>query len=406
VRRAVFFTFPSFGHLTPELAVIGELTARGETVHVVSTARWQAEVERAGATFELYPREQEAFDPAIPTSGLFEDMQRLLGLSEEILPWTLDALQRLTPDYVLLDTKCLWGRLAAAQAGVPAITMSVVFAIRSGVVPVPALVGMLYGGSSAEAALSGLRGFTKYVETARRIGRRWNLSSPSLVEFLGNPQPLNVIFTARCLQPSQEAFDDRYEFVGSAIASGRESAGPSVVDDLRDPFVYVSLGTTFNNAPAFYEASFAAFDGVPWQTLISTGGHRAGLPTAPQGVVVREFVPQLQVLERARVFVTHGGMNSVNEGLRAGLPLLVVPQRGDQFVVAQRIAELGAGIALAPPDVTAQRLRASVQLLLEGDRYRQRAAMLGALIREAGGASRAADRILESRHSGSQETAP
>jgi MGT family glycosyltransferase len=333
-------------------------------------------------------------------------MQRLLGLTEEILPWAVDVLQRLRPDYVLLDTKSVWGRLAAALAGVPAITMSVVFAIRAGVVPVPDLVEMLYGGGSPEAAFQGLRGFTNYFETARRIGRRWHVSSPSLVEFLGNPQPLNVIFTSRSLQPAQEAFGDGYQFVGAAIAGGPDGDMPSVVDALDDPLVYVSLGTTFNDAPAFYVACFAAFGGAPWQTLISTGGRPAALPASPQGVVVCEFVPQRRVLERARVFLTHGGMNSVSEGLSAGLPLLVVPQRGDQFVVAQRIVELGAGIALAPSDVTADRLRASVQRLLGQDGYRQAAAILGARIREAGGACRAADRILEVRQQAQRGTAP
>jgi MGT family glycosyltransferase len=397
VGRAVFFSFPSLGHITPGLAVVGQLAGRGEIVHVMATRRWQSDVERAGAAFEPYPREQAAFDPAIATSGLFEDMERLLGLTEEILPWAVDALRRLRPDYVLLDTKCVWGRLAAALAGVPAITLSVVFAIRPGVVPVPDLVAMLYGGGSAAAAFQGLRGFTRYVETASRIGRRWNLSSPSLVEFLGNPQPLNVIFTSRTLQPSQDAFDDRYEFVGGAVAPGGDDDLPSAIEALRDPLVYVSLGTTFNDAPAFYEACFAAFGDAPWQTVISTGRSRAALPEAPQGVVLCAFVPQRRVLERARVFVTHGGMNSVNEGLRAGVPLLVVPQRGDQFVVASRIAELGAGLELAPPDMTAPRLRASVQRLLTDSGYRRQAVTLGAQIREAGGASRAADRILGAR---------
>ena len=136
MARGLFFTFPAFGHLTPELAVVAELVRRGQTVHVASTERWRQEAGRAGAAFELYPHPQDAFDPSVPTSGLFEDMERLLALAEQLLPWARETIERLRPDYILLDTKAVWGRLAAAIGECPAVTMSVVFAVRPGVIPV------------------------------------------------------------------------------------------------------------------------------------------------------------------------------------------------------------------------------------------------------------------------------
>jgi MGT family glycosyltransferase len=95
------------------------------------------------------------------------------------------------------------------------------------------------------------------------------------------------------------------------------------------------------------------------------------------------------VLERAALFVTHGGMNSVNEAMRAGVPTLVVPQGADQPLVARRVVELGAGLALRTEDATAETVHALARRLLDEPRFREAAAAQ----QQAGGARRAADEL-------------
>ncbi|MDG0791547.1 hypothetical protein OMP38_12195 [Cohnella ginsengisoli] len=66
----------------------------------------------------------------------------------------------------------------------------------------------------------------------------------------------------------------------------------------------------------------------------------------PAHFIVRPYVPQLEMLRRADVFITHAGMNSVHEGLWHGVPLLMVSMGPDQPAVAARIKALGAGLRL------------------------------------------------------------
>jgi MGT family glycosyltransferase len=103
-------------------------------------------------------------------------------------------------------------------------------------------------------------------------------------------------------------------------------------------------------------------------------------------------VPQLAVLRRASLFVTHGGMNSANEALYFGVPLIVYPQVHDQLIVARRVDELRAGKALHGP-VTSDGLRRAADEILADSRYRERATAIGATLRRAGGAPRAADEL-------------
>jgi MGT family glycosyltransferase len=401
--KAVALVYPTHGHITPSLAVVHELVRRGEEVVFYATPRARAQVERTGAAFRAYEASDTDFNPDPPTDGLLADMSRLLALTERTLPRLLAEIRSEAPDYILIDTKSVWGRLAAQALDVPAITLSVVFALTREHIAVPDLVRMLYGGASSDTLLSGLQDFERYAATARRLAARYRVSAPDLVDFLSNPQPLTIVFTSREFQINGDSFGSSHRFIGASLATGSNATGSNAREDetngsnsmAGEPLVYVSLGTTFNDAPTFYRACFEAFADQPYQVLLSTGGREMTLPEPPANVRVMPFVPQMEVLSRARVFVTHGGMNSANEGLWRGVPMVVVPQRGDQFLVARRMAELGAGIALTPAEVTSARLRDAVERLIAESSFRDRARALGASLVAAGGPARAADEILE-----------
>ena len=167
--------------------------------------------------------------------------------------------------------------------------------------------------------------------------------------------------------------------------------------------VYISLGTLFNADAAFYRACFDAFADAGAGTgangdvrvILSIGTNVSidSLGPAPKNFVVAQQVPQLAVLQRARAFVTHGGMNSVSESLFNGVPMTVVPQMGEQAIIGRRVEELGAGICLTKEEASAIKLRESVQRLLTDDSFRQQADAIRHSFGDAGGAPRAADAI-------------
>jgi MGT family glycosyltransferase len=114
---------------------------------------------------------------------------------------------------------------------------------------------------------------------------------------------------------------------------------------------------------------------------------------------VRNFVPQLDVLDRVDAFITHGGMNSAHEGLLAGVPLIAVPQQPEQAMVAMQVnaTRVGLGLQLHPPygDVSADDLRQALDSVLADASYAERAAALGAQMRAAGGAPRVVELLHE-----------
>jgi len=114
----------------------------------------------------------------------------------------------------------------------------------------------------------------------------------------------------------------------------------------------------------------------------------------PSNFVVRNYVSQLEILKQADVFITHGGMNSTNEGLYYDVPLILAPQFADRPFVAKRVAELGAGIIIEKDKVTPEILKQSVVKILSDNNFRINSEKIGKSLREAGGYKKAIDEIL------------
>jgi UDP:flavonoid glycosyltransferase YjiC (YdhE family) len=111
---------------------------------------------------------------------------------------------------------------------------------------------------------------------------------------------------------------------------------------------------------------------------------RRQLGELPENWLVREFLPQVALLERAALAVTHGGNNSVTESLLFGVPMLVLPFSTDQFTGAAAIESGNLGLVLDPNAATADQLRLAAQALLRGETARW-AADLGATLRHKPG---------------------
>ena len=392
MSTVVVLNLPEYGHMNATFPVVAELVRRGERVVYFATEPFRERVEATGAEYVSYG-DPEAFLPPAHTGGLYSVMAFAIGLAERLLPDLIPQLRDLAPDYLLIDSLCVWGNLAQQILGIPAAMLGSVFVTDPCHMTVEAMVQMSYGRSPKEMLLSGIDALNTYLMTAQRIDRKYGTVSPNLVEFFGNRQSLNVVFTSRCFHPQGNTYDASYKFVGPSLFVGptMEAAGT------RDPrpLLYISMGTIFNDLPAFYRTCFEAFGGAECRVLMTTGKvDPAALGTVPANFELREFVPQVEVLSRASAFLTHDGMNSVSEALWHEVPLLVFPQHGDQHLVAARVAELGAGLTLRPPDIEPGKLREMAGRVMSDPAFREGARQIAASFRAAGGPAHAADEIL------------
>ena len=150
-----------------------------------------------------------------------------------------------------------------------------------------------------------------------------------------------------------------------------------------------------NRLTEVFRAIAEAVAELPAQLVISLGGGCApgDLGELPGDPVVVHFAPQLKLLEAADLVITHAGMNTTIESLAQGKPMLALPVTNDQPGVAARIVRSGCGLMIPIARVSAPRIRATLQAILDDPRFRENAQRMAVANREAGGAERAADII-------------
>jgi MGT family glycosyltransferase len=182
-----------------------------------------------------------------------------------------------------------------------------------------------------------------------------------------------------------------------------DAAGRAPVDfpwsrlDPRRPLVYASMGTLQNGVLRTFRMIAEACAGLDLQLVISLGGGQdpALLVDLPGDPIVVGYAPQLELIRRSVLTITHGGLNTALEALERGVPMVVLPVAYDQPGVGARVEWWGAGQSIPIGRVTVERLRSAVRAVLDDPAYGERAAKLQSSIEAADGLNRAADLIEE-----------
>jgi len=169
------------------------------------------------------------------------------------------------------------------------------------------------------------------------------------------------------------------------------------------PIVYASMGTIVTGKEKVYRHVAEACMKLPLQLVMSMGKWHSQdrVPEFPGDPIVVPFVPQLEILRRATVVITHAGANTVMEALAHGCPLLAIPITTDQPAIANRLAWTGAGKCIPLREISPSRIRSTIEEILNNHSYRERARVIQREIQECGGVEKAVD-IIERTLNNSQ----
>lgn len=139
-----------------------------------------------------------------------------------------------------------------------------------------------------------------------------------------------------------------------------------------------------------------AFENSEHTIVMSIGNKTkiSDLGEIPKNFIVKNYVPQTELLTYTKLFITHGGMNSAHEGLYNGVPLVVIPQSADQPVVAKQVESLGAGVKLQMQGLTVDQLSESVEIVLNNRSFKEVALNLKESFQKSGGYKEAVDEIF------------
>ncbi|KAA0251908.1 glycosyltransferase family 1 protein [Acidobacteria bacterium ACD] len=360
-------------------AVVGWLALPEASAQIRSLAD---EVEEPLAGF---PR------PALPTggqelAGLVRDRERLRawlrtllveGVEERLGPLR-EAIRRFRPDAVATDPMQYGVVLAAHLEGVRFCGIS------SSLNPV----------TPEDLPADHLANVRSHAAERDALFQRHGLAPRFRVcDFLA--PTFTAVFATRAYVGDVEV-PDRVALVGPSSPGGRRG------DELPFPWervvggrplVYVSFGSQIWYQPEVFRRVAAAAEPLG-ATVALNAGELASDPWPPHVVAV-PYAPQLELLSRADLLVSHGGANSVMEALSAGVPVLASPVCNDQPLQAWFLARSGAGRVLDLATSGVEEVRAALAALLAPDApERSRAREVAAAYRGRDGAAEAARLVL------------
>jgi MGT family glycosyltransferase len=383
----VFIPMPAFGHVNPTLAMAGELVRRGHRVTYFVAESFRDAVRATGADFVGYEDDGVTIMPrwkpgTVPPIGLMAD--RMLGTADRLAEPLVALLSTVDPDLVVYENMALWATYAVAGRNKRAAQFSASYLMNR-----DSRLGAMMRATVEQTG----RPMMDPVRTAE-VAAKYGAIIENPDGFFLQGEPLTLVLMPADFHPDHEALPASVHFVGPQL-DGRGADSDFDLSPLgSERALFISLGTLFNDQAEFYRTCMKAF-GDAGPVVLATG-KRLGtddFPDAPPNFLLAPYVPQLRVLERSRVFITHGGMNSTMEGLANGVPLVAVPQMIEQEMTARRIAELGLGVHVPPAEATADRLAEAVATV-DTQAYRERVAKMRHAALAAGGATRAADLLV------------
>ncbi|MFD9736501.1 macrolide family glycosyltransferase [Umezawaea sp. NPDC059074] len=372
--HVAFTSVPAAGHVHPGLGLVAELARRGHRVSYATTEPFAERVAAAGADPVPYTP-----SPGYgrPVTDLVDVMEMLLDEVVHVLPQVEAAYRGDEPDVVVHDSAAHHAPVLADRWGVPAVQLNPTI--------IPLDGGEILG--SGERATAFRRRYQAFLD-AEGVTR-------DLDDFLFRPRR-SIVTVPRSFQLDPDRYGDEFTFVGP-LAAPRATGAWTPPDDR--PVLLITLGSVYTADPEFFRLCLEAFGGLDRHVVLAVGDHvdPADLGPIPANTAVHAWVPQTEVLAHAAAFVTHAGMGGTMEALRAGVPLIAVPQAVDQLLIGPMIARLGVGEHLPRADVTVERLRAALAAVTT-DTVGRRVQEVRREILALGGVAEAADIVEKEAH--------
>lgn len=390
MARILFANIPAHGHVNPTFPLVSAFVKSGHTVDYLITEDFRKKVEYCGATLVPYYKSVDLDINDI--ANALKDVRRIFKIMNK-------KIKELAPQYDVIIVGGMNPAIAKLekQVKIPVIFCSAVF---------------LQNEKTIKHLFKKSRGIPSVINFIALHPRVRKLFSSSIASsILGirindlltaiSPQSstLNLVFTSRYFQPKEETFNDKCLFIGpTPTISIKDELFPiSKLKNSKKKIIYATLGTIFNNWIGFFKTVIKAFKDSEYLVVMSTGNKERlkEIGDIPENFIARDFVPQAEVLKYSSLFIAHGGMGSVSDGMYLGVPMILVPLGADQFFNAYRLQELGAGKVLKKEEVTVANLRHHAKLVLENKSFKMQVEKVRESFITAGGPVSAVKKVEE-----------
>ncbi len=412
-----FISLPLTGHLNPMRALARRLQTRGHQIVFHGCADMKQAVMAGGLAFS--PVGQDSQPLGWLPDRLFQlssrsGMDALQGFVDTVSAPLLESVLRELParfteegiEAVVIDAGFVLVELAPMSMNLPfAQVWAITHHHPAGLMPLPYFSDAYEDSPEArERYLKGAEQVAGYGATLAGPASTF-IQKTGLKIDLSNPGQTTSNLAIVSQMPHEfdfplplAAWPSTFHFTAPFVDAEMRAEVPFPWERLTgEPVIYASLGTLVGNQPSLLTAIVRGAASLPGTQLVLATGPFVKPETVeglPSNAVVVQEAPQLKLLGKAALCVSHAGLNTVLEALTAGVPQIVVPVAYDQFGVAARIKFHGVGLFTELNEATPERMALLMRNVLEDPSYRTRAQTMGSSVAAMDGPGLAAE-ILE-----------
>ncbi|CAH2098376.1 unnamed protein product [Euphydryas editha] len=159
----------------------------------------------------------------------------------------------------------------------------------------------------------------------------------------------------------------------------------SYLDSSKHGVIYMSFGT--NVKPSLLpkekvQIFIKVFSKLPYDVLWKWDQDE--IPGRSKNVRISKWFPQSDLLKHRKInlFITQGGLQSTDEALTAGVPLIGIPMLGDQWFNTEQYVKHNIGIKLSIETLTEKQLKDAIEDVINNESYRRNVVKLRRIMRD------------------------
>ncbi|WP_010237684.1 macrolide family glycosyltransferase [Clostridium arbusti] len=396
MSKALFLNNLGHGHVNPTLGLVNELIKRGEKVTYFCSEDFKEKIESTGAVFKVYQGESNPLKEKYNISGgwsitkFLNYINEILDSSEKIIKDILYQIKDIKFDYIVYGSMFPFGNIIAQILKIPSVSSFAIFATPEEIIA--------QGKDLMDRNLiKNHPVMDTYKKVAKNLKEIHNVKMPDkLINLLFNKGDINIAYTSRYFVSHMEYYDDSFKFIGPPVYDRKENLDFPFEKLEGKKVIYISLGTVFNNFNSkLYDVFFKSFSNT--DDVIVMAAYNVDLSQfhIPSNFIIRNYVPQSEILKYTDIAITHAGMNSISDLIYNNVPFVSIPIGADQPYMAGRASELGATISLDKYKLTPEILEDSVKKVLTDPSYLENIKNISSSFREAGGYKKAVEEILK-----------
>jgi zeaxanthin glucosyltransferase len=405
----IFMPFHWASDMNPSFALARKLRDRGHRVHYLGIPDTAERIRSQG--FDFTPVFSRAFPEGTLAKqyqseaqgkryGVTQFIDRFRGTCEHLREGELErATHHLEPDLFLISSGTPWVGIAAYKTGIPVISFSsTLVSVEDSTVP-PFNSDLIPRDTQFSRFRIWLE-WKKLFLRRRLLSRAWNISEDlkGLARDCGYP-PAKIDFRVetwpRLLLPELVFFPKDLDFPRARKPEGATFIEASVDLERRDadfpwsqldedkPLVYCTLGTVLpfkspSRCAQFFQMFMDAMAQRPaLQGVVTISNYvKTDEFNCPGNVLIASEAPQVELLKRASLMVSHGGVTGLKESAFMGVPMLLIPIHYDEFGNAARVVYHGLGARLQLEKVSALELGRVIDRLLKDSSYARQAKLM------------------------------